>query len=561
MNDIKTRVNKYINDVMAGRIITGELVRLSVERHIKDLKQVPGNGFRFDEKEAKRSISFFETFLHHGKGSKFAGKNFNLSDWQLFANWCVYGWRNNDGTRRFQEVYLEVAKKNGKTTWMAGQVLYSLIADNEPAAEIYSVATTRDQAKQTYEEAKNIIRYSPYIANQLKVWTNSISYEKGSSGFFKPLAADSDTLDGKNPHCVIVDEYHAHKDDSVVDNMKSGMASRQQPIMWYITTAGFNKNRPCYDFRKVCINILKGILTQENLFVMIHTTDKDDDWQDETTWIKSNPNLGSSVNLSFLQKEYIAAKNNPRKQVNFKTKHLNQWVDAENVWIEHETWLKCNKGDEDLEQLEAYGGLDLASVRDLTSLALRFQKPDGTCSYLVWFWMPEMNVEERVKDKGISYDVWINQGYIRTTPGNITDYDYIMTDIIAICEQLNVKKIGYDRWNSSQLVINLKDQGIEMEPIGQGYASMSAPTKEFEKEVLTGKMNHSGNPVLTWQISNVSLQQDPAGNIKIDKARSSEKVDGPVACVMARAMYMIDHGVDSKPDPNQIYAQSGIRTL
>jgi phage terminase large subunit-like protein len=560
-DNIKARINKYINDVMNNRIVVGELVRLTVERHLRDLDESPDNGFKFSEKEAKRSITFFETFLHHGKGSKFAGKKFELSPWQCFVNWCVYGWRNLDGTRRFQEAYLEVAKKNGKTTWMAGQVLYALIADGEPAAEIYSVATTRDQAKQTYEEAKNIIRHSPHIAKMLKVWTNSITYERGTTGFFKPLAADSDTLDGKNSHVVIVDEYHAHKDDSVVDNMKSGMAARQQPLMWYITTAGFNKNRPCYAFRDTCIKVLKQILTQNNLFIMIHTADKDDDWEQESTWIKGNPNIGISVSLDFLQKEYTAAKNNPRKLVNFKTKHLNQWVDAENVWIEHDTWNACNQGEEDLEGCEAYGGLDLASVRDLTALCLRFQKPDGTSFYKWWFWIPEDSVDERVKDKSIPYDVWIDQGFITTTPGNITDYNFIKAHIKQLCEDFKIKKIAYDRWNSSQLVIDLISEGIAMEALGQGYASMSAPTKEFEKEILTGKMNHAGNPVMTWQISNVHLQRDPADNIKVDKAKSSEKVDGVVAAIMAKAMYMIDHGNEAKPDPNEIYRNQGIRTL
>jgi phage terminase large subunit-like protein len=561
-DNIKARVNKYINDVINNRIVVGELVRLTVERHLRDLEQCPGNGFKFDEKEAKRSITFFETFLHHGKGSKFAGNKFELSPWQCFVNWCVYGWKNaGDGSRRFQEAYLEVAKKNGKTTWMAGQVLYALIADAEPAAEIYSVATTRDQAKQTYEECKNIIRHSPHIAKMIKVWTNSITYEKGTTGFFKPLASDSDTLDGKNSHVVIVDEYHAHKDDSVVDNMKSGMAARQQPLMWYITTAGFNKNRPCFAFRDTCIKVLKQILNQENLFVMIHTADKDDDWEEETTWIKGNPNIGISVSLDFLRKEYIAAKNNPRKLVNFKTKHLNQWVDAENVWIEHDTWTACNKGEEDLTGYEAYGGLDLASVRDLTAFCLRFQKPDGTSFYKWRFYVPEDSVQERVKDKGIPYDVWIEEGLIFTTPGNITDYNYIKAHIKLLCEDFKIKKIGYDRWNSSQLVIDLISEGIQMEAIGQGYASMSAPTKEFEKEILSGKMNHAGNPVMTWQISNVHIQRDPSDNIKVDKAKSSEKVDGVVAAIMAKAMYMIDHGNEAKPDPNEIYKNQGVRTL
>ena len=555
----KPIIQKYINDVIAGRIVIGKYARLRVERHLNDLDQAYEKGMYFDEKAAIKVLNFFN-FLKHFKGRNFAGEKFILSPWQAFDIWCIYGWKTKGDRRRFRYAYTDVARKNGKTTFAAGQALYLLMMDQEPGAEVYTVATKREQARICLDDARNIVKASKDLSQYAQIWTHSVTCEMlGSS--IKSLSSDHNTLDGLNPHGVIIDEFHAHKDDMVFGVMKSAMGSRTNPLMLLLTTAGFNRNSPCYTYRDAAMKVLEGTLTQDDLFVSIHTLDKDDDYNDPALWVKSNPNLDVSVNLSFIKGEYQDAKNKPSSLYNFLTKNLNIWTDSHQVWIEKDIWDKCSGSADDLTGAECYGGLDLASVRDTTALALRFHHPGNKSTYKMIYWIPEMSIDDRVKNKGINYDVWIREGWIRVTPGNVTDYNFIKADILALKEKYKLISIAYDRWNSSQLVVDLSDDGIVMNPFGQGYASMSAPTKEFEKEVLKQQMNHEGNPVLAWNISNVALQRDPAGNIKIDKSKSNEKVDGGVACVMALGEYLTAIGGEKKPDPNEIYSERGIRML
>lgn len=555
----KKIINKYINDVVAGRLTVGKYARLRVERHLKDIETCYERGMYFDEKHAQKVLQFFG-YIKHAKGQNFAGQTFVLSPWQAFDVWTLYGWKQQGGSRRYRYAYTDVARKNGKTTFAAAQGLYLLMMDQEPGAEIYTVATKREQARICLDDARNIVKQSADLRQYAQIFQHSLTCEMFGSSM-KSLSSDHNTLDGLNPHGVILDEFHAHRDDMVFGVMKSGMGARTNPLMLILTTAGFNRNVPCYEYRDVAMKVLDGTLQQDDMFASIHTLDTEDDWEDADTWIKANPNLDVSVTMRFLRESYQEAKNNPGLLYNFLTKNLNMWTDSHEVWIEKDKWDACNKGVEDLEGAECYGGLDLASVRDTNALALRFHKPDGTAVYKMIFWMPEMNVEERVKKKGINYDRWIREGLVRITPGNVTDYNFIKADILALKERYNIKSIAYDRWNSSQLVVDLMEEGIEMNGFGQGYGSMSAPTKEFEKEVLKKQMNHEGNPVLAWHISNVALQRDPAGNVKIDKSKSSEKVDGAVSCVMSLGEYLTAIGGEKKPDPNEIYKERGIRVL
>lgn len=555
----KPIISKYINDITHGRVVAGRLARLRVERHLKDLESCYDRGLYFDEAAALKVLRFFG-FLHHAKGSQFAGKPFELSPWQAFDIYNIYGWKTTGGRRRFRYAYTDIARKNGKTTFAAGQGLYLLIMDQEPGAEVYTVATKREQARICLDDARTIVSKSKDLRKYAQVFQHAVTCEvMGAS--MKALSSDSNTLDGLNPHGVILDEFHAHKDDLVFNVMKSAMGARQQPLMLILTTAGFNRNVPCYGYRDVGIKVLEGLLQQDDTYYSIHTLDKDDDYHDPEVWIKSNPNLGVSVSNDFLKDEYNAAKNNPSQLYNFLTKNLNLWTDSAEAWITYDEWMACDNGVEDLDGAECYAGLDLASTRDTTALALRFQKADGKSTYKLFFWMPEMNVEERVKNKGINYDRWIRDGWVKTTPGNITDYDFIKADIIALCDRYKVRQIAFDRWNSSQLVIDLGKEGITMVPYGQGFGDMNAPTKELEKEVLKRSMNHEGNPVLAWHISNVQMQRNPAGDVKIDKDKSSEKVDGAVAAVMALGTYIKTMGGELKPDINEIYSERGIRIL
>lgn len=554
----KPIIQKYINNVMTGRERVNLLAKLSVERHLKDLTHVYDNGMYFDEKAALKVLQFF-TFLKHSKGSDFAGKPFVLSPWQAFVIWCQYGWKTAGGNRRFKYSYNDMARKNGKTTFAAGQALYLLLMDKEPGAEIYTVATKRDQAKICLNEARNIVRKSRDLKQFAQVFQHSVTYEAMGS-FLQALSADANTLDGLNPHGVVLDEFHAHKDDLVFNVMKSAMGARANPMMILLTTAGFNRNVPCYAYRDVAKKVLSGVLQQDDLFASIHTLDDGDDYTDESLWIKSNPNLDVSINMDFLRREFKSAQNNPDQLYNFMTKNLNVWTDSEKSWIAHDVWNECGGEVENLDGAECFGGLDLASVRDTNALVLCFAKPDGSFSFKCFFWMPEMNVEERVKNKGINYDRWIRDGFVKQTPGNITDYDFIYTEIMTIMARYKVKAINYDRWNSSQLVIKCTESGVPMQSFGQGFVSMSAPSKEMYRLIASKKINHEANPVLSWHVSNVQMDRDAADNIKINKARSSEKVDGAVAMVMALAGWM-NNPLAGDKDVNKIYKERGIRVL
>lgn len=549
---------RYIDNVASGKKLTGELERLAIQRHVKDLNTCYERGLFFDPKAGMRVVNFYH-FLNHGKGRQFAKKPFELSDWQAFKVYCQYGWKRENNKRRFRLGYLDVGRKNGKTAFAGGECLYNMIADGETSAEIYSAATTFPQAAICFEDTKAILNHSPKVKSMLNVFKKSIVFESTGSKFM-PLHAKSDHLDGLNPSFAVIDEYHAHPNNDVFDILETGMGARDQPMISIITTAGYNKFGPCFRFRDIAKKVLHGILTQDDLFVMIFAMDNDDDWHNDEAWFKCNPNMGVSFQKSYMMDMFKAALNSPDKVVPFKTKNLNLWVDAENVWIPDESWKECSGVEMDLKGLKCTGGLDLSSVRDITALCLMFIMPDGTDVYKWFFFIPQDNINKRVKDDMVPYDIWIKQGHIITTPGNVTDYSYIHSYILSLNEIYNITSIAFDRWNASQLVINLQNDGMVMNPFGQGFASMSSPTKAFETSVYAKKMYHFNNPVARWMISNVDIKRDAAGNIKIDKERSREKVDGIVAAVMAKGESMT-FNTENKANLNKIYENRGIRVL
>jgi phage terminase large subunit-like protein len=546
--------NQYAEEVRSGKQVACDYVKLAVQRWFNDHERGHERGLWFDEQAAQRVIKFM-SLLTQFEG-KFHGKPLMLEPWQQFIVANLFGWKWEDGSRRFTESYIELARKNGKSTLGGGIADYMFAADGEYGAEIYSAATKRDQAKKVFEAGKYLLKNS--TSKKLREMVTFQNYnlhieEKYSK--FEPLSSDHKRLDGLNPHCVIIDEFHAHPDNGVYSVMKSGMGARRQPLLFTITTAGFNRFSPCYNQRKLVENVLDGVIEQDNLFGMIYTLDEDDDWKDEKVWIKANPNMGVSVSEKWLRNEIERADADNTQLVPVMTKNLNVWTDAAETWIKDADWMACDIGAlPDLTGKECYGGLDLASTRDITALVLQFPDVNGKRQILPIFWMPEMNYQERVERDKVNYDVWIREGFIRITPGNVTDYDFIKADILKMAKQYQIRNIAYDRWNASQLVIDLIEEGLKMESFGQGYGSMSAPTKELNKMVLKKNLNHAGNPVLRWMCKNVSIKRDPADNIKIDKNAAQEKVDGMVALVMAI-------GVELKGDNKKTYNQHGLRTF
>ena len=548
-------LEEYVDGVKTGRIVAGELAKAAVERYLNDLRYGPEkSGIYFDRAAANRAIKFMEA-QKQTKG-RWAGSRLELEGWQKFIFANVYGWKRPARTRRIRYAYLEMARKNGKTTMAAGVSLYGLYADGEQRAEVYSVAAVRDQAKICFNDAKAMVNASP-LAKRIKPMANSIVYEQTGS-YYKALSSDAGIHDGYSPNCVIVDEYHAHPTNAMVDVMRSGMGARTQPLMFIITTAGFNREFPCYAYRANAVNVLKGIVEDDSLFAMIFTKDDDDEWDSEASIMKSNPNIGVSVTEEYIREQIADAKNRPEAVRNVKTKNLNMWVDAEKTWIVDEKWMACTgEGTpEKLKGCQCWGALDLANVSDMVAYVLLFNE-DDKYQVVPHFWIPEETLQRKVKESNASFEAWVDAGYVTTTPGNVTDYAFVKADILRINAEYDVTSIAYDRWNASQIVIELQDEGLDMTPFGQGYGSMSAPTKELERLVLTGQLEHFGNPVLRWMMAAVAISTDPAGNIKADKRKSSQKIDGVVATVMALGEFLTwKASADKNP-----YASRGMLTL
>lgn len=542
---------QYAQQVRNKEILTCELVQLAVERYYRDQDNAFDKGWYFDRKAAVRAITFIER-LKHTKG-EWAGQRFRLEPWQQFIIWNIFGWKNADGTRRFRYAYIEIARKNGKTALSAGIGLYMLFADGEARPEVYSAATVKDQAKICFSDAVEIVKATD-LKNYLTPYRNSIVYElKG--GMMKPLSSDYGTHDGLNPSCGIIDEFHAHKDSGMFDVIKSAFGARRQPLMFIITTAGFNKNGACYAYRDNVVKVLRGVNSDDTLFGIIYTLDDQSEWDNPKMWIKSNPNLGVSLSVDYLADQVTDAKNRPEAVRNVMTKNVNLWVDAEKTWILDEAWMRCcgEMSVDDLAGCECWGGLDLSNISDITAYVLLFHERDRF-QLLPFFWIPKEKMLEKIRKENINYDLWVQAGYVKVTEGNVIDYDFVKADILSIVSRYDLKSSAYDRWNSSQTIIDLQNEGMECNPFGQGYGSMSAPSKEFEKLVLSGRIEHFGNPVLRWMLASTVIKTDPAGNIKPDKEKSVQKIDGIVASIMALGEWMTAQAAEE----NDPYSKRGM---
>lgn len=551
----KKKALSYIDRVMSGERVAGELEKLAVKRHLDDMENATEKGLYFDEKAAKTALAFF-TLLRHYKG-EWAGKELELEDWQCFIVWCVFGWKTADGRRRFMYANVEVARKNGKTTFAAGIALFMLVLDGEAGAEVYSAAVDKTQASICWDAAKLMIEQSPELKAYLTVWKTSIVYERTASSY-KPLSKETKNKDGLSPHCAICDEMHAWTSDDLYHLITTGMGARRQPLVFSITTAGSNMSLPYYSMRSLYVDILKGVKIQENTFVIIYCPDKGDEWDDLVTWQKANPNYGISVYEHYMQNEFTSAKNKGgTKEVNFKTKNLNMWVDAPDVWIQDEKVLACDHGttEEDLAGQECYAGLDLASHVDINSLALYFPKLPVP-AFRFYFWIPEGKVIQ--KEDRVDYRQWHKEGWINITPGDVIDIDFFVSDLSCVLKKYDVKRIAFDPAKAYHGVIQgLQKNGFDdlLDEFSQSMQNMSEPTKKIEADVTAGSIDLMGNPVIRWMFRNVVVYRDANDNIKLDKKRSIEKIDGVVSMANAYGTYM------SKDEDESTYTYRGFYTV
>ena len=474
-----------------------------------------------------RAVLFFETFFTHAKG-ELGGKLFHLERWQVDFLRALFAEKKKQ--RQIRTSLLAIPRKNGKSSLAAGIAL-KLLMEDEPGCEVYSCAASRDQARLVFDMARIAVEQSPVLSKHLKVYRNAIVREK-THATYKALSAEAGIQHGLSAHGVIFDELHVSNRE-MWEVMLSSQGARRQPLTVALTTAGYDRKSVCWEIWKYAEAVRDGSIKDPTFLPAIYAADPEADWKDERTWAKANPNLGVSVKTDFLRSECARAVEMPSYENTFRTLYLNQWVSQEERWLRMDHWMQ---GDQacpvDLRGRECFGGLDLATTFDTTCLALAFPLEDGTTWIEPHFWIPEENMQQRVKRDKVQYDVWARQGHLHLTHGNVTDYDQVRADINDLAAKYNIRQIAIDRWNATQLATQLQGDGLELVGFGQGYGSMSAASKMLEQKVVGGTLLHH-NPVLDWQAGNVAIQQDHAGNIKPSKAKSTERIDGIVATVMA----------------------------
>jgi phage terminase large subunit-like protein len=496
----------------------------------------------------ERVVHFFEKILRHSKGQN-AGKPFTLLPWQHHVLRELFGRLNPDGTRQHRVGYIELPKKQGKSTTLAGIALYMAAFDSEPGAEVYGAACDREQAGIIYREAASMVRASPALSRHLEVIdSRKTIVHKASNSFYRVLSADAFRAEGLNIHALLFDELHAQRDRRLWDALRYGGAARRQPLLLSITTAGYDRKSICWEQHAYAERCIADPAVDPAFFGCIYAASPEDDWKDPATWHKANPSLGETITVESFAADAREADQSPSKLNAFLRYRLNVWTTQDVRWLAPDAWSKCGgKIDANLEKRDWYAGLDLASTTDLSALVLVSQADDGTFDAIPFFWVPEQNASERTLRDKVDYIGWIRDGYIRATDGNVTDYDVIRRDINELAKTYNIRQLAIDRWNATQLATQLQGDGMEVVGFGQGYGSMSAPSKQLETLVLSERIRHGGHPVLSWMAANVAVQSDHQGNIKPSKAKSTERIDGIVSLVMAVGL----HAAATAPPPDQ----------
>lgn len=521
-----------MHKVLNNEITVGETIKLACKRFQNDLKR---DNLEFREEKVDRAIAFISTLKHFT--GKHSCKPFILEDWQQFiiANIIGFYWKAT-GMRRFTSSYIEVSRKQGKTALAAALCLYYLIADGEEGAEVLLAANSKEQAKIAFDMCSNFVKgldskakyFTPYRADILFRSTNSK---------LKVLAADDSKLDGFNASFGLLDEYHAAPNSKVRDVIKSSMGMRENPHLCTITTAGFDKTLPCYQLRTVAIEVLNELKTDDEMFIAIYSLDTDDDWRDEKNWIKCAPNLNITVTTKYIQGQVQQAINNPSDEVGVKTKTLNLWCDSSNVWIPDKYIIDSSKqvNLNDFKNLPCYVGVDLAATSDLTAVSYLVCYEDKYY-FKTHYYLPESALIEKT-DKEL-YKYWRSQGLLTVTHGNVTDYDYITTDMMKYSEIVNIQAVGYDKYNATQWAINSTEQGLPLQEYSQSLANFNIPTREMERLLLSGRVVLDNNEINRYCFRNVVLKSDHNGNVKPNKQIDKKKIDGTIAMIQALGMYL-----------------------
>jgi len=484
-------------------------------------------------------IEFIEAAVLHPKG-RWYGSPFKLEEWQRQIVHDLFFTKQPDGLRQYRTAYVSVPRKNGKTTLAAGIALYWLLEAGEPGSEIYSLAGDTEQARIAFEMARKMVEQNPRMEAACKVYRNAIVVP-ATGAHYKVMSSEAAGKHGYSPDLVIFDELHVQRDRELWDVMRTGMGARQQPLMLAITTAGiFDKTSIAWEVYDYACKVRDGIVEDDTFYTAIWEAGKDEDWTDPAVWAAANPNLGVTVPESFLQQECAAAKETPSYQSTFRRLYLNQWTEQATRWLDMTTWDACDGPPQLDPDLPTYGALDLSTTTDISAWVLVQVDADGVYHVVPTFWVPAESITRRSRKDAVPYDAWRRDGYVLGTPGNVVDYSAIRKRVNEDAKKYRVVEIAYDPWNATQLAVQLQEEdGLHMTEFRQGWVSMNEPTKELEKLAVDGRLRHGGHPALRWMASNVTVKEDPAGNLKPDKAKSTERIDGIVATIMGIGLAMV----------------------
>ena len=531
-------------------------------RKLKDYKptRFMAKDSTYSKDAADFAVSFIEC-LCHTKGT-WAGKPFDLIDWQEKIIRDIFGILKPDGYRQFNTAYVEIPKKQGKSELAAAVALLLCCADGEERAEVYGCAADRQQAAIVFDVAADMVRMNPALKKRCKILASQkrLIYEPTNS-FYQVLSADAYSKHGFNVSGVIFDELHTQPNRKLYDVMTKGSGdARTQPLYFLITTAGNDENSICYQVHQKAIDIMKGRKHDPRFYPVIYGAGRDEDWSSPEIWKKANPSLGITVKMEKVKDAYNSAKENPAEENTFRQLRLNQWVKQDVRWMPMDKWDACafQVDPNELRGRDCYGGLDLSSTTDITAFVLVFPPRDDSEGYtlLPSFWIPEDNVDLRVRRDHVPYDIWKQQGYLQTTEGNVVHYGFIEHFIDDLGKKYHIREIAFDRWGAVEMVQNLEGMGFTVVPFGQGFKDMTPPTKELMRLTLEKKIAHGGHPVLRWMMDNIYIRTDPAGNIKPDKAKSTEKIDGVVATIMG-----LDRAIRNEDNGDSVYDGRGLLML
>ena len=539
INGIDEKYTTYAESIVSGKIVSGELIILACKRYLSWFSLADRY---FDGKKADKVINFIQN-LKQTTG-KFNGKNLILSDFQLWIIYSMYGWYwKKDNLRVIREAYIEVARKCGKSTLAAALMFYHLVADGESEGQVIFAANSFQQAQLAFNMSKNFIEDIDRSKKYFKTYRDQIKFPATKS-VMKVVSADADKLDGLNVSAFCLDEFHAAPNNDVANVLTSSVGMRTQPMMLYITTAGFDLTSPCYQLRNTYIDILSDKLKDDSIFCAIYTLDKDDDIEDPVNWKKCQPNLGVTVTEDYIKSQLNKAKNSPLLMTNFKTKLMNVWCSNSNgEWIPSKYVLGCTQKfdieDPKFNGMFGYLGIDLSSTSDMTAISLLIHDSGEDKYYFkYWFYLPEVALKESINAE--KYMVWKSRGYLNLTTGNVVDYDYIINDIKRINNIIPINTISYDSWQSTMAIIKLTEDGFNCEPYSQSIGAMNKPSRYLELLTRNGKAVVDDNPIIRWMFSNCEIKEDNNGNIKPVKInRSSErKIDGIAASLNALGKFL-----------------------